>query len=174
MTPTSTASFARALLATVLSVLTAMPARVCAATAQIAAFAPAAAATSPKYTREAYESLKALIDSRAPAEMNLDFFKEVYRHEHAPEMLKLMFGSEAMKPKSHALAQLRKFYTWSIIGDWARGSTRSSKLPIKARRMARGATWISPPTYCTRTRSPESWCWATRRPLGSSIISASV
>lgn len=110
MTPVAPIQFGRALTATVLSVLLAAPANLGAAQA----------AEKPKFTAEAYESLKSLIKTTPLESMDLDFFKQVYGRPQAPGMLKLIFGAPELEPQSKRLAALRQFYDWTVQAEWAR------------------------------------------------------
>ena len=80
----------------------------------------ATAPEKPKYTAQAYESLKSLIETTPLESMDLKFFTEVYGRQHAPDMLKRIFGSPELEAKSSRLGELRKFHDWSIQADWAR------------------------------------------------------
>jgi hypothetical protein len=73
-----------------------------------------------KYSSQQFQSLKDLIERTPLERMNLDFFKQVYRHEHAPDMLKLIFGTPELGAKSNRLANLRKFYDWHAQALYAR------------------------------------------------------
>lgn len=110
----------------VLSVVLALPPE--AGLAQAPARATQSAATAPaedlhsKYSEADYVKLKELIGNTEPKQMDLKFFKEVYRYKHAPDMLKFIFGGidQELQAKSKRLAELRKFYDWSIQADFAR------------------------------------------------------
>ena len=73
-----------------------------------------------KYSSQQFQSLKDLIERTPLERMDLDFFKQVYRHEHAPDMLKLIFGTPGLEAKSNRLANLRKFYDWNAQALYAR------------------------------------------------------
>src|SRR5881227_1699745 len=67
-----------------------------------------------KYSESDYAELKAMIESVDLEHMDLDFFKKAYRYDHAPEMMKSIFSNPKLENKSNRLAELRKFYDWSI------------------------------------------------------------
>src|SRR5437867_9080951 len=100
---------ARSLVALVLCPILATPQnRVAARPAASTGITPFAASVAsapekPKYTPQAYESLKTLIESTPLESMDLKFFQEVYGHQHAPDMLKRIFGSPELEGKSSRL-----------------------------------------------------------------------
>jgi hypothetical protein len=73
-----------------------------------------------KYSEQKYAELKQLIDTTELKDMDTAFFKKAYSFDHAPDMMKLIFSDLKLGLKSNRLAELRKFYDWSIQGQFAR------------------------------------------------------
>jgi hypothetical protein len=78
----------------------------------------------PGYSDPGMAELFKLINETPLKKMDLEFFKKVYKFEHAPEKLKLIFGitDGPFPDKNRRLGNLRKWYDWNVQGEFARDS----------------------------------------------------
>jgi Mg-chelatase subunit ChlD len=75
------------------------------------------------YTEQEFQELSKLIHETPFEQMNIEFFKKVYRFKHAPDMLKLIMGktTDGIPEKNRRLGNLRKWYDWNFNqGKYAR------------------------------------------------------
>src|SRR5688572_2854349 len=108
-------------LAAILGLLLAFPPSVFGQSAEAATTAPPQEVqVRSKYSEADFAKLRERIESTPLERMDINFFKEIYRYGHAPDMLKSILSRPELREKSLRLAELRKFYDWSIQAQFAR------------------------------------------------------
>ena len=141
----------------------------CAALLAVFFLARAARADVPrsKYSETAYATLKDLVDRTPLEEMDLSFFKKVYRFDHAPDMLKFLLSRPEYQAKSQRLAELRKFYDWTIQGEFARKNFLTIENTNQGK--SNGARSDLDATANVLDFDPASGKWALRQRVGELI-----